>query len=129
VGWERRNIINEVNVQDEVVKLLWEQSWQVFGKSLSKVLGEALASYKRSAGFDEMQRLYPSAVGDEAFQVLRQALMRQWPHGHGQSSHAYVELRGRLREHVEQYLLRRLVLGNQVVPALRDVLFAADLGV
>lgn len=116
-------------MQDEVAKLLWEQSWQVFGKSLSKVLGEALASYKRSAGFDEMQRLYPSAVGDEAFQVLRQALMRQWPHGHGQSSHAYVELRGRLREHVEQYLLRRLVLGNQVVPALRDVLFAADLGV
>lgn len=121
--------INEVSVQDEVPNLLWEQSWQVFGKSLSKVISEALASYKRSAGYDEMQRLYPSALGDEAFQVLRQALIQQWPNGNGESSHAYVELRGRLREHVEQYLLRRLVLSNQVAPALRDALFAADLGV
>ncbi|QXI20093.1 MULTISPECIES: hypothetical protein [Pseudomonas] len=116
-------------MQDEVANLLWEQSWQVFGESLSKVLSEAFTSYKRSAGYDEMQRLYPSAVGDEAFQVLRQALIQQWPKVNGESSHAYVELRGRLKGHVEQYLLRRLVLGNQVAPALRDALFAADLGV
>lgn len=116
-------------MQDEVANLLWEQSWQVYGESLSKVLSEAFASYKRSAGYDEMQRLYPSAVGDEAFQVLRQALIQQRPKVNGESSHAYVELRGRLKEHVEQYLLRRLVLGNQVAPALRDALFAADLGV
>lgn len=51
-------------MQDEVANLLWEQSWQVYGESLSKVLSEAFASYKRSAGYDEMQRLYPSAVGD-----------------------------------------------------------------
>lgn len=49
-------------MQDEVANLLWEQSWQVFGESLSKVLSEAFTSYKRSAGYDEMQRLYPSAV-------------------------------------------------------------------
>lgn len=41
-----------------------------------------------------MQRVYPRAVGDEAFQVLRQALIQQWPKGNGESSHAYVELRG-----------------------------------
>lgn len=65
-------------MQDEVEKRLWEQAWRVFGDSLAVVLSETLAGYKRSAGFDEMQRLYPSTIGAEALQVLRQALTRQW---------------------------------------------------
>lgn len=107
-------------MQDEVANLLWEQSWEVFGESLSKVLSEAFASYKRSAGYDEMQRLYPSAVGDEAFQVLRQALIQQWPKGNGESSHAYVELRGLqslhscLHAEAKQLLLARIVMKSSV---------------
>lgn len=116
-------------MQDEVEKRLWEQAWRVFGDSLGVVLSETLAGYKRSAGFDEMQRLYPSTIGAEAFQVLRQALTRQWPTSNIGGSQSFIEMRSRLREHLNQSLLRRLVLENRATPALHDALFSGDLGV
>ncbi len=116
-------------MQDEVEKPLWEQSWRGFGDSLSVVLSEILADYKRSAGFDEMQRLYLSTIGAEALQALRQALVRQWPTSNLGCSQSFIELRPRLREHLNQSLLRRLVHENRATPALRDALFARDLGV
>ncbi len=57
-------------MQDGVEKLLWEQAWRVYGQSLGTELSEALGNYKRSAGFDEMQRFYPITVAAEALEAL-----------------------------------------------------------
>jgi hypothetical protein len=84
------------------------------------VLSEILAGYKRSTGFDEMQRLYPSTIGAEALQALRQALVRQWPTSNLGCSQSFIELRSRLREHLNQLLLRRLVHENRATPVLSE---------
>ncbi len=92
-----------------VEKLLWEMVWQVYGNSLSTALAQALVGYKRTAGLDDLTRLYPSTVGREALLILRHELMMRWPDGHFGQSDFCVELRCRLRSHLTEYLLRRLV--------------------
>lgn len=112
----------------DVERLLWEKAWRVYGDSLSIVLGQALVGYRRSPGLDDLSRLYPSTVGRQALVILREELMLRWPNGNFGQSDLCVELRCRLRSHLTQYLLRRLVNDHVDTSVLRDALFGLDLG-
>lgn len=110
-------------------QLVWSTAWQVYGESLSMILSEALACYKRTAGFDDLTRLYPITAGCEMLLILREALIRRWPNGHFGHSDSCVEMRSRLRSHLLHFLLRRLVNEHSGTHALRDALFGVDLGI
>ncbi|WP_150570173.1 hypothetical protein [Pseudomonas fluorescens] len=112
----------------DVEKLMWQKVSQVYGDSLSAVLRQALAGYKRTAGLDDLTRLYPSTAGIQALQVLKQELISRWPKGHFGDSESCLELRSRLRSHLIHYLLRRLVKDEVDTPILRDALFGGDVG-
>lgn len=112
-----------------VEERVWERAWEVYGDSLALVLDDALAGYSRSPGFDELTRVHYNTVGREGLQLLTQALGRRWPSNSGGQSDLYVEIRARLRSHLHEYLLRRIVLERQETPDLRDALFAGDVGV
>lgn len=112
----------------DVEKLMWEMAWKVYGDSLSGILREVLSSYKRSAGLDDLTRLYCSTAGHQVLPVLREALLGCWPDGNFGESELYVEIRSRLRSHLSQCLLRRLVTKHAAPPILRDALFGVDLG-
>lgn len=118
----------EVALDGDVETLMWEKAWQVYGDSLGTVLRQALVGYKRTAGLDDLTRLYPSTVGRQALLILRQELMLRWPNGYFGQSGLCIELRCRLRSHLTQYLLRRLVNEHVDTPVLRDALFGLDLG-
>jgi len=112
----------------DVERLMWEMAWKVYGDSLSGILREALSGYKRSAGFDELTRLYCSTARQEALPILREALLECWPDGDFRRSELCVEMCSRLRSHLSQCLLRRLVIKHAAPPILRDALFGVDLG-
>ena len=112
----------------DVEKLMWEMAWKVYGDSLGEILSQALAGYKRSSGFDDLTRLYYSTAGHQALPVLREALLGCWPDGDFGQSELCVEMRSRLRRHLSQCLLRRLVTEHAAPPTLRDALFGADVG-
>jgi len=112
----------------DVERLLWEKAWRAYGDTLSIVLGQALVGYRRTPGLDDLSRLYPSTVGRQALVILREELMLRWPNGHFGQSDLFVELRCRLRSHLTQYLLRRLVNDHVDTSVLRDALFGLDLG-
>ena len=107
---------------------MWEIAWQIYGDPLGEILSLALAGYKRSSGFDDLTRLYYSTAGHQALPVLREALLGCWPDGDFGQSELCVEMRSRLRSHLIQYLLRRLVTKHAAPPILRDALFGVDLG-
>lgn len=113
----------------DVERPVWSTAWQVYGESLSIILSEALVSYKRTAGLDDLTRLYPITAGGEVLEILRQALIRRWPDGHFGHSDSCVEMRSRLRSHLLQFLLRRLVNDHSGGHVLRDALFGVDLGI
>lgn len=112
----------------DVERLMWEKAWRAYGDSLAMILRQALVGYKRSPGLDDLTRLYPSVVGDEALAMLRRELILRWPDGYFGRSDLCVELRSRLRSHLHQYLLRRLVNDHRDTPALRDAMFGVDVG-
>lgn len=107
---------------------MWQMALQVYGHSLSEILRQALAGYKRSSGFDDLTRLYSTTAGPQVLPILRQALLVRWPEVDFGQSELCVELRSRLRSHLSQYLLRRLVFEHAAPPVLRDALFGADVG-
>ena len=115
-------------MDSDAEKQVWTHAWELYGDSLSAILREALASYKRAAGFDDLTRLYGSTAGREALLALKRELSLRWPRNNFGQSDACVELRSRLRSYLNEYLLRRIVLEHQGAPAFRDVLFAGDLG-
>lgn len=61
------------------------------------ILRQALMGYKRTPGLDDLTRLYPSVVGDEALMMLRRELILRWPDGYFGRSNLCVELRSRPR--------------------------------
>lgn len=106
-------------------------------------MGDSLADLRRSSGRDsepgvgglqaqfwlrDLTRLYPNTAGHEVLPILREALLRCWPDGDFGQSELCVEMRSRLRSHLIQYLLRRLVTKHAAPPILRDALFGVDLG-
>ncbi|WP_042156924.1 hypothetical protein, partial [Pseudomonas plecoglossicida] len=93
----------------DVERLVWERSLQVYGELLSEVLDQALAGYTRAPGFDDLTRLYAETAGHAGLVMLRQALIDRWPYGEFGHSESCIELRSRLRSHLSQHLLRRLV--------------------
>jgi|GEM_PF-2022762 len=111
-----------------VEKLMWERALQVYGDSLSTILRQALAVYKRTAGMDDLTRLYPSTTGSHALLMVRQELIMRWPNGSFGDSDLCVELRSRPRSHLNQHVLRRVADDRADSPALRDALFGLDLG-
>lgn len=116
-------------MDSKVEKLVWNMALEVYGDSLSLIVSEALVGYKRSPGFDELARLYQGTAGYQALSILTEALKRRWPNYRLAHSAEYVELRFRLRSHLREYLLRRLVLDGAGAPVLMDAHFAGDLGV
>lgn len=108
---------------------MWEHAWKVYGDSLSTILRQALVTYKRTAGLDDMNRLYSSMAAYPVLLILRKELIMRWPGGFFGDSDSCVELRSRLRSHLNQYLLRRIVHEHQAAPVLRDALFGLDLGI
>lgn len=52
----------------------------------------------------------------------------RWPNDSFGESEPWVELRSRLRSHINQFLLRRLVNQHAAPLTLRDALFGVDLG-
>ena len=113
----------------DVERLMWEKVWRAYGGSLAMILRQALMGYKRTPGLDDLTRLYPSTVGHQGLLMLKAELMLRWPNEHFGHSDWCVELRSRLRSHLNQNLLRRLVHEYPDTPALRDALFAVDVGV
>ncbi|MCU1733856.1 MULTISPECIES: hypothetical protein [unclassified Pseudomonas] len=116
------------DLNSDVEKRMWEIAWQIYGDPLGEILSLALAGYKRSSGFDDLTRLYPNTAGHQVLPILREALLRCWPDGDFGQSELCVEMRSRLRSHLIQYLLRRLVTKHAAPPILRDALFGVDLG-
>ena len=104
-------------MSSDVEKQMWGKAWQFYGPSLSGILRQALESYKRTAGLDDLTRLYPSIAGHEALAMLRQELVLRWPDGYFGHSKLCVELRSRLRFHLSRHLLRRLVDDHADTPA------------
>lgn len=115
-------------MDSDVEKLVWERASQVYADSLSLILSEGLLGYKRTAGFDDLTRLYETTLGGATLASLRHALKLRWPARELGNSETYVEIRSRLRSYLAQYLLRKLVVENEGTPALRDAFFAGDLG-
>lgn len=107
---------------------MWEMASQVYGDTLGEILSLALAGYKRSSGLDDLTRLYPNTAGHQVLPILRKALLVRWPNVDFGQSELCVELRSRLRSHLNQYLLRRLVFEHAAPPVMRDALFGADVG-
>lgn len=84
-------------LDSDAEKRVWEHAWQLYGDSIGAFLREALAGYKRAAGFDDLTRLHESTTGSQGLLLLKQELNLRWPrHNFGQSD-ACVELRSRLR--------------------------------
>lgn len=106
---------------------VWHRAWEAYGNALSDILDEALCSYKRIGGFDEMTRLHSSAAGADVLVLLRQAMVNRWP-GTAADPESYVAIRFRLRAHIVDFLLYKLVIDQHETPALREAYFAADLG-
>lgn len=66
-------------MDSDVEALVWERASQVYADSLSLILSEALLGYKRTAGFDDLTRLYEATLGGETLMSLRNALKLRWP--------------------------------------------------
>ena len=115
-------------LDSDAEKQVWTHVWELYGDSLSEILREALAGYTRAAGFDDLTRLYGSTAGRGALLALKRELSLRWPTTNFGQSDACVELRSRLRSHIYEYLLRRVVLEQRGTSSLRDALFAGDLG-
>jgi hypothetical protein len=115
-------------LDSDAEKQVWTHAWELYGDSLSAILREALATYKRAAGFDDLTRVYESTTGRGALLALKRELSLRWPRNNFGQSHSCVELRSRLRSYLSEYLLRRIVLEQQGASSLRDALFAGDLG-
>jgi hypothetical protein len=116
------------DLNSDVEKRMWEMASQVYGDALGEILSLALAGYKRSSGLDDLTRLYPNTAGHQVLPILRKALLVRWPNVDFGQSELCVELRSRLRSHLNQYLLRRLVFEHAAPPVMRDALFGADVG-
>ena len=115
-------------MDSDAEKQVWTHAWELYGDSLGTVLREALADYKRAAGFDDLTRVYESTAGRGALLSLKRELSVRWPRNNFGQSDSCVELRSRLRSYLYEYLLRRIVLERKGALVLRDVLFAGDLG-
>ncbi|NQD78195.1 hypothetical protein LOY42_13695 [Pseudomonas sp. B21-023] len=112
----------------EVEQLVGQRAWLIYGESLGAILENVLSSYKRAGGFDELTRFHGSTAGYDVLMLLKRAL-RQQGHARGyQVEESFVEIRYRLRTYLGEALLRKIVSEHQGTPALRDALFAVDLG-
>ena len=100
-------------MDSDVENQVWQRAWQVYGNSLHVILREALPSYKRTAGFDDITRLYDRTVGEQVIPFLRQELKLRSPNGSAESSVSFIEIRVRLRLYLQAYLLRRIVLDHK----------------
>lgn len=107
---------------DDVERLVWSRASEVFGDALIPILSEALAGYKRASGYDVMTRVYENTVGVQALMALKHALRLHRPCNEIEQREGYVELRSRLRSHLGNYLLHKIVLEEKGTPALRDAL-------
>lgn len=91
------------------------------------MLDRAISQYRRRPGFDELTRLYATAVGPDVVDALVLALSRAGIAG-ARSVSGFVEVRHGLRWHLARGLQGRLTEDRYATPAMWDDLLATDLG-
>lgn len=84
--------------------------------------------FPRSAGLDDLTRLYPLTLTDLGFELLCDALLRDSKEAWLVRHTGHLELRWQLRMHIKRRLKQRLVHDNLASGSIRDDYFAADLG-
>ncbi|WP_152343443.1 hypothetical protein [Pseudomonas syringae] len=107
--------------------LIWKQAAHVFGANLTQIISAALDVFKREPGLDDLNRMYESVIGRDAFAALAAAMLP----GRGEESTPYdgiIEIRSRMRWHLRTHLLRKLVADGVATAQMRDSLFSSDLG-
>ncbi|MCS5514898.1 hypothetical protein NWF32_03215 [Pseudomonas qingdaonensis] len=99
-----------------------------YTSDLAQLLQEAIGSFKRRPGLDDLTRLHRVTVTQLGFETLGQALashpQKAWYVLHSD----HIELRWQLRLHLKRYLQERLVHDGYAANAVQDDHFAGDLG-
>ncbi len=89
------------------------------------MVNHALSQYRRNPGFDVLTRVHASSVGNMVLDALVSALSQA---SSSAMTLGYIEIRHRLRWHIVRYPQQRLVDEGHATDAMRDDLFAINLG-
>ncbi len=111
------------NLEAEV----WKSASNLYGAAFPPMLDRAISQYRRRPGFDELTRIYATAVGHDVLDALVSALSRAGIAG-APSVAGFVEVRHGLRWHLARDLQGRLTEDGYATPAMGDDLLATDLG-
>lgn len=106
---------------------VWQLASEHYGNDLGDLVSAAIKSFKRSPGLDGLTRIYRRNIGEQALQVLIDALACHAA-GRFHVEHGGIEIRVGLRSHLLWFLRQALVDDGHAPSWMRDDHFAGDLG-
>lgn len=114
-------------MESTIEERVWRMATRLLGSHMQTCLEDALETFKRVPGFDELTRLHGSEVGEEGACALRNALTARGIRHRGAAG-GYVEIRSRLRLHLRRHLQSKLIQAGKATEAMSEDYFAHDLG-
>lgn len=108
---------------------IWARATDAYAGELLQLLGEALDSYERKPGRDDIARITPGYIGETGYCALLGALKLRQRRDVSYIDHGWhVELRSRLWTHMVRSVQRFLVSQGDASELITEDLLGHDLG-